>query len=916
MTSSPNGVATSPARHRASGSDETILASKITAPGLPGWMVPRPRIDERIGAGSQGPLTIVSGPPGAGKTMALASWVAAHEALPLVAWVTLDEYDNRPRAFWSYVVEALRRAGVQIPGTVWAPGRGRVNQAFLLRLTAAITACGTPVVLVLDDLHLVTEPRTLNGLTRLLRNARPHLSLVVASRSDPVLPLHRYRLAGELTEIRAGELAFSLEEASQLMEQHGIALPGESLAFLTGRTDGWVAALRLAAISMTTHPDPAQFVKHVAAEDSAVAGYLVEEVLNTLPAGLRSFLLRTSILDQVNAELASELASAEPATNLPALAQANALIRPVGGGWYRYHPLLAEVLRLKLRRERPELERDLHRRAARWLRKNRTPAEAARQAVAGGDWQLAARIAVDELVVGQLIEPPGVEPLAEVLQRIPQDQTWTEPQPPLVTAALRLATTSDDSAGASLAVADQMLGQIPPDQEIPSRLARAVIQLGLAHRRGELHAAEVAAADAAALIGKIPADQLASHPDMGAQVKAGRGAVELWAGNFDQAAVTLNAAAAATHHSWTRADCLGHLALLEALRGHLVRAAELAAASAGTGGDRPAPAGESSSCAATVAMAYVHVERNELPEARRCLRRADEILQLCPDKLIGAVACLVAARGFLAQGRPGPVAALAGRARHGWSAAPWLEQHLLLAESQAHLAQGDFASAVEAARRAGADSSPEAAAVLARAWLAGGNIPAAKRALAGGGTDRDRDPDHVRLRAWLAEAQLSHEIGDRRNANRLLDQALRLAASEQVRLPFLMEGRWLQDELQENPGLARAYRQLLNQGLPSRSGQARGGPARSRASAPAKPPANAVRQATTAQVMPLVVENLSNREREVLQHASELLGTAEIAAEMFVSVNTVKSHLKSIFRKLGAGSRNEAVRRARQLQLL
>ena len=233
------------------------------------------------------------------------------------------------------------------------------------------------------------------------------------------------------------------------------------------------------------------------------------------------------------------------------------------------------------------------------------------------------------------------------------------------------------------------------------------------------------------MVGKIPADQLALHPDMGAQVKAGRGAVELWAGDFDQAAVTLSAAAAAAQNTGQRADCLGHLALLEALRGRLGRAAELAAPPAGAGRDNQARADESSSCAATVAMAYVHVERNELPEARRCLRRADEILQLCPDKLIGAVACLVAARGFLAQRRSGPVAALVGRARHGWSPAPWLEQRLLLAESQAHLAQGNIASAVEAARRAGADSSPEAAAALARAWLAGGNIQAARRALAG-----------------------------------------------------------------------------------------------------------------------------------------------------------------------------------------
>jgi LuxR family maltose regulon positive regulatory protein len=800
---------------------------------------------------------------------------------------------------------------VEIPSTVWAPGRGRVDHAFLLRLTAAIAACGSPVVLVLDDLHLVTEPRTLNELTRLLRNARPYLSLVVASRIDPVLPLHRYRLAGELTEIRAGELAFSVDEASLLMKQHGIALPADSLAFLTGQAGGWVAVLRLAAISMTTHPDPVQFVNDVAAEDGAVAGYLVEEVLNALPAGMRSFLLRTSILDQVNADLASELASDEEATDLPALAQATALIQPLGGGWYRYHPLLAEVLQLKLRREYPDLEPGLHRRAAGWLRKNRTPAEAARQAIAGGDWQLAARIAVDELVVDQLIQPPGVQPLAEVLQRIPQDGAWTEPQPLLVTAALRLSTTRDDSAGASLAVADQMLDQIPPDQEIPSRLARALIQLGLAQRQGELRAAEWAAADASALIGKIPADQLAMRPDIGAQVKAGRGAVELWAGHFDQAAVTLSAAAAAARNTWQRADCLGHLALLEALRGRLGRAAELAAPPAAAGRDNLARGGESSSCAATVAMAYVHVERNELAEARRCLRRADETLQLGPDKLIGAVACLVAARGFLAQRRPGPVAALVGRARQGWSPAPWLEQRLLLAESQAYLAQGDIAPALEAARQAAASSSPEAAATLARAWLAGGNIQAAKRALAGGAREEGRIPDHVRLETWLADAQLSHEIGDRRGSDRSLDRALRLAETEQVRLPFLIEGGWLREGLQENPGLARAYRHLLNQGSPSRPG-----PARSRAGAPAKAPVSTPRQAVPAQVMPLVVENLSNREREVLQHASELLGTAEIAAEMFVSVNTVKSHLKSIFRKLGAGSRNEAVRRARQLQLL
>jgi len=182
------------------------------------------------------------------------------------------------------------------------------------------------------------------------------LSLVVASRSEPVLPLHRYRLAGELTEIRAGELAFSIEESSQLMERHSIALPADSLAFLTGRVDGWVAALRLAAISMTTHPDPALFVKTRGRRGQRRRGLPSGGGTQHLAGRHEVLPAATSILDQVNADLASELASAEPATDLPALAQANAPHPASWCGWYRYHPLLAEVLRLKLRRECPDLE--------------------------------------------------------------------------------------------------------------------------------------------------------------------------------------------------------------------------------------------------------------------------------------------------------------------------------------------------------------------------------------------------------------------------------------------------------------------------------------------------------------------------------------------------------------------------------
>ena len=315
----------SPSRRHGTHVDDPFLVAKITQPGLPGWVVPRPRIQERIADGARGPLTVITGPPGAGKTIALASWAAAYSADNPTAWLTLDEYDNRPRIFWSYVVEALRHAGVTVPRSVATAARaGSADLGFILRLASAVVAQDAPVSLVLDDLHLVTGHTLMNGLVRLLRNAQPDLHLVVASRGDPALPLHGYRLVGELTEIRANDLAFTVGEAGLLMAQHHVTLPGHALEFLTERAEGWAAALRLAAISMNGSPDPEQSAKEIAAEDGAVAGYLVEEVLNTQSPRVRNLLLKTSILDRVRADIASELAGDEHATvELPALAEAN-----------------------------------------------------------------------------------------------------------------------------------------------------------------------------------------------------------------------------------------------------------------------------------------------------------------------------------------------------------------------------------------------------------------------------------------------------------------------------------------------------------------------------------------------------------------------------------------------------------------
>ena len=713
------------------GADDPVLTSKITVPSLPGWTVQRPRVSRLIAQGERNQLTVITGAPGAGKTMALALWADANPGA--LAWVTLDGYDNQPRVFWSYVIAAMRRAGIAVPRGLPAASRGHAaDHPFLSKFASAMAAQDPPVTLVLDDLHLLTEPTVLDGLEYVLRNSGRGLRLVAASRMDPLLPLYRYRLSGQLTEVRASDLIFTGPEARLLIAQHGITLSAESLDCLIRRAEGWAAGMRLAAISMAGHPDPEQFIKEFDAEDSAVTGYLVQEVLSAQPAHVREFLLRTSILDYVSADIARELIGAEPDPNvLLTLARANAFVLPVGQGWYRYHSLLAAVLRLKLRCDSPDRVPELHRRAARWYRRNGSLAAAVRHAGQAGDWQFAARTVLDELAVDQLIRPRGGEQLADGFRRMRRDPKPPEPQPLLIDAAIELSRGQDDDAGASLAAADSLLARLPADAEVPSRLGAAMIRLALARRTGNLDApAAAAAASAGAMLAAVPGDLLAQHPEIYPQVLSGRGAAEFWSGQASAAAATFGTAAAAASGPDSlpeRADCLGNLALLEALQGRLDRAAALAADATPPGDSKDGPP-EAASSAAEVALACVHTERNELPAARARLKRADEALQARPDRLISATACLVAARRSLAEGHPAATMEIAGRARHGWSPPAWLDRRLRLLESSACAAMSDTDAAVEAAASAGSASAltrPPRSRM--RCWLPGTRRPPARR---------------------------------------------------------------------------------------------------------------------------------------------------------------------------------------------
>ena len=358
----------------------------------------------------------------------------------------------------------------------------------------------------------------------------------------------------------------------------------------------------------------------------------------------------------------------------------------------------------------------------------------------------------------------------------------------------------------------------------------------------------------------------------------------------------LVAAAAHRGGEHEQAGCRGQLALVEALRGRLRRGAKLAGqATAALAGEQrpPAPHPDPPTLAA---LAWVHLERGELREARSRLRQLDAALATSPDKLIGAVGCLEAACGGLAEGHGEAAAQMITRARSGWAVPAWLDQRLALLQARAYAAAGDIGAAVAAAEHAGRDSSPEAAVALAHAWLAAGNDNNARRALAPALSACSGEPDRVRMQAALAEARLSYDSGDGARGRRSLACALRLAEREQLKLPFVIEGGWIGPVLRRDPELARIHQHLF-------------------ASVPCHDQPRAAPGASVKDTV-LAVEPLTEREREVLRHVSGMLNTAEVASEMYISINTVKAHLKSIYRKLAATHRGEAVRRARQLELI
>ena len=841
---------------------------------------------------------MVSAPPGSGKTVLLRSWVSASGLAARAAWVPVGRDERDPQRWWLSVLDALRQTAA--------------GQALVRPLTAAPDLDGWAIVerllkdlaplrerlwLIVDDLHELGSEQARRQLELLLMRAPAELRFVLASRHDVRLGLHRLRLEGELTEIRERDLRFSLAEARALFQAAGVELSGPALGMLVNRTEGWVAGLRLAALSLSGHPDPERFASEFSGSERTVAEYLLAEVLDRQPAPVRRLLLRTSVLERVNGELADLLTGGSGGERmLHELEEANAFVVSTDAlrSWFRFHHLFADLLRLELRRTEPGEAATLHQAAADWFAGHGFPVEAIRHAQAAQNWTLAARLLADHWPALNL---SGQDATVHALMAgFPAGTPEVDAELAAVAAADELAQGSMEAAERYLRLAEQGSASVPEGRRGQTQVLLGVVRLLLAGRSGNQRAR---AEQAQRLLAAADAPGTA-QPGLGEELRALAlieiGDAETWTARLDQAESHLEQGIALAHRigrPYLEFMGLVYRAEIELSR-WFRQAAELSRQAIDLA-ERHGWTDDLFVGFASMTLGSALTWQGQLDEAETWVQRAE--------------------RTFRAEANP--AAAMGGHYIRG----------------QLELGRGRASSTLAAFRAAERLAGPHPLARPLRAWLLHtlvrlGDTERAEQALASL-RQRDRERGEIRIttavlrlaqdnpcaaiaalapaldesapvawRSWLVEAFLLEAIardalGDQATAGHALERALDLAEPDGTVLWFLLHPA--PDLLQRQARQRTAHAALLARVLDLLAGNTDGLPP-----AEPRPP----------------LQPLTDSEIRVLRYLPTHLSAPEIATELYVSTSTVKTHLRNLYSKLGAHSRAEAVGSARALGLL
>ena len=844
-------------------------------------------------------MTVISAPAGSGKTSLVRAWAdrPGQRRRPAVLQVKRDQQDAQQ--FWLALLSAIRHASATTVGAEPQAATPNFNaQATVDRVLSDLAGAGGDVTLVIDDLHELNSPEALVQLNRLLMSLPPYVHAILTTRHDLELRLHQLRLAGELAEIRVADLRFTKRETGELLHAAGIALSEPGVALLHQRTEGWAAGLRLAALSLAGHPDPERFVAEFSGSDRMVAEYLIAEMLERQPADVQDLLLRTSLLDRVNGELA-DLLTGRPGSEriLLELERANAFVEALDPErtWFRYHHLFGDLLRLELRRTLPAEVLDLHRRAARWLIRQGRVAEAVRHTQAAGDWPDAARLLADHSF--SLTLDGQAQTMQALVRAFPPGAD--HPELALVRAMGDLAQGRLDEAAAHLEIAETYAETAPPDRRHRLRVAIASLKLSLARRRGRLASVVEQVSFLASPVTGQSGEDIALGSDLRAVALLDLGTAEAWSGLPDAERHLLEGAALARRISlpYLEISCLAQLCFASKIQSFttIQRYSREAIALA----DRYGWGAESIVAPALIALAGTMVWTGDFEAGDRWLERAAQALHADagPDMRL----LVHITRGMLQAGRGRHREALAEFSAAEHLGSQLADAHALASRvtgwmlaAQARLGMPGEARSRLTALGEGRASSGEIRTARAVICLAEGDpagaLSAVQPALDGTGPVVG---DVTLVEACLLAGLAQRELGDLRSANQSAERALAIADSERLILPFAMTGA--RELIEALPRHETAHTALLADILDVMRG-----------SPPAVPKQSSLPPG----------EELTPGELRVLRYLPTSLSRPEIAGELSLSPNTVNAHVRSIYAKLEVRDRSAAVQRARQLRLL